>query len=148
MRILLADQDRELMEFVKKGLTHEGIVGDIVCDGQITFEMASEGDHDAVLIETVMPNLSGYDVLKKLRTQGSDVPLLIVTSKSQEKDKLHGLNNGVDNYIVKPFLLTEVVARIRAVLRRTVKDGCKRSEASVLRAVKLELFTNWAVFLP
>jgi len=139
MRILLADQDQELSDFVRAGLAQEGFAVDVAHDGDTAYEMAVEGKHDAILIDIVIPKLSGHDVLKKLRSQGNHVPVLIITFKNQEQDKLHSLNNGADDYIVKPFRLAEVIARIRAILRRTDNIGRKTSKTSVLLAGKLEL---------
>jgi two-component system, OmpR family, copper resistance phosphate regulon response regulator CusR len=138
MRILLADRDHDLNEFVKKGLAQEGFIVEVVSDGHSALNAAIDGEHDAILLDTDMPEISGYEVLKKLRTQGNEVPILIIGASKKEQDMLHVLNNGADDYIMKPFRLAEVIARLRAILRRTGRNA-KAPKASTLRAGKLEL---------
>jgi two-component system, OmpR family, copper resistance phosphate regulon response regulator CusR len=119
MKLLLVEDDRDLGAFVEEGLVREGFAVDRAQNGQQALDLASETPYDVILLDVMMPGPDGYVVLKKLRARGFRGAILLVTCKGQERDKLQGLNNGADDYVVKPFLLTEVIARVRAVLRRT-----------------------------
>ena len=119
MKLLLVEDDRDLSQFVEEGLSREGFAVDRAENGQQALDLAADVTYDVILLDVMMPGIDGYAVLKKLRAKGFRGAILLVTCKGQEQDKLHGLNNGADDYVVKPFLLTEVIARVRAVLRRT-----------------------------
>src|SRR6187399_1789341 len=118
MRLLSVEDQNDLSEFLKEGLTRDGFVVDIASDGQMALYMAEEHSYDVILLDIMMPGIDGFSVLKRLRSSGFKGAILLVTCKGQEQDKLLGLNTGADDYIVKPVRLKELVARIRAVLRR------------------------------
>lgn len=118
MRVLVVEDDKELNNFIRAALKREGFVVDQANDGKTALERAEGVEYDVVLLDVVMPELDGLSVLKQLRKKGHPAAILMVTSQSHERDKLAGLNSGADDYIVKPFLVSELVARIRAVLRR------------------------------
>jgi DNA-binding response OmpR family regulator len=134
MRLLLVEDDKDLSDFAREGLAREGFAVDVAGDGQEAVDMAAERGYDVVILDVMMPKLTGFAVLKTLRARGYRGAVLMATSKGQEKDKLEGLNNGADDYIVKPYLITELVARVRAVLRRTAAPQAKVVQGSVLRA--------------
>src|SRR5262249_2350279 len=125
MRLLLVEDDKDLCEFVQEGLSREGFAVDVAPDGQEALDLAEERGYGVVVLDVMMPKMNGFVVLKSLRARGFRGAVLLATCKGQEKDKLEGLNNGADDYIVKPFLITEMVARIRAVLRRTAAPSAK-----------------------
>jgi DNA-binding response OmpR family regulator len=140
MRLLLVEDDKDLSEFAREGLSREGFAVDVAMDGQEAVDIVSERQYDVILLDVEMPKLNGFAVLKTLRSRGYRGAVLLATCKGQEKDKLQGLNNGADDYIVKPFLLTELVARIRAVLRRTGGDSStKVIQGSILKSGPLEM---------
>jgi two-component system copper resistance phosphate regulon response regulator CusR len=140
MRLLLVEDDRGLSEFVEEGLAREGFSVDLAQNGDSALELAGETAYDVILLDVMMPGQDGYTVLKKLRAKGHQGAILLVTSKGQERDKLEGLNNGADDYLVKPFLLTELIARVRAVLRRTGKSGPTAPiQGSVLKVGDLQM---------
>jgi two-component system, OmpR family, response regulator MprA len=141
MRILLADDDRELGEFVKAGLGREGIRVEVVNDGPWALEASLHGGHDAILLDLGVPNMNGFELLRKLRMHGNEVPILVLSKVRKEQEMLHALNSGADDYISKPFKLPEIVARLRAVLRRTARgpSASRTSKPSLLRAGKLKL---------
>jgi len=139
MRLLLVEDDKDLSDFVREGLTREGFAVDLAVNGRQALEKAKEADYNVVLLDVMMPELDGYSVLKKLRAQGSHAAILMVTCRGQEGDKLQGFSGGADDYIVKPFLLTELIARIRAILRRVDSAKSKGSQGSVLRAGPLSM---------
>ena len=139
MRLLLVEDDKDLAEFVQEGLTREGFSVDIARNGRSAVERATEEDYDVLLLDVMMPELDGLAVLKKLRLQGYRGAILLATCKGQERDKLAGLNNGADDYIVKPFLMTELVARIRAVMRRVAPPANLKASGTILEAGDLKL---------
>lgn len=118
MRVLVVEDDKDLNRFIRTALKREGFACDGAPNGIAALELAQERDYDVILLDVMMPELSGLTVLKELRKKGDPAAILMVTSQSQERDKLAGLNGGADDYLVKPFLITELIARIRAVLRR------------------------------
>lgn len=142
MRLLLVEDDRDLSEFVREGLVREGFVVDAARNGQEALDQALEQAYDVILLDVMMPEVDGLAVLKKLRLKGYRGAILLVTCKGQERDKLDGLNNGADDYIVKPFLLSELIARVRAVMRRMstpAPKGAKPAMGSVLTVSGLQL---------
>ena len=139
MRLLLVEDDRDLSDFVREGMAREGFAVEVAGDGQEAIDRAAEGDYDVVVLDVMMPKLDGFTVLKTLRSRGYRGAILLATCKGQERDKLQGLNSGADDYIVKPFLLTELVARVRAVLRRTAGAGPQAAKGSMLKAGDLQM---------
>ncbi len=139
MRLLLVEDDKDLCAFAREGLVREGFAVDVARNGQEAVDLAVERQYDVILMDVMMPEMDGFTALKTLRTRGFQGGVLLATCKGQERDKLQGLNNGADDYIVKPYLLTELVARIRAVLRRTSGSSAKTDQGSVLKAGPLEL---------
>jgi len=118
MRVLVVEDDKELNAFIRAALKREGFVADHAADGKQALERAHDAEYDVILLDVMMPELSGLSVLKELRKKGDPAAILMVTSQGGEADKLAGLNSGADDYLVKPFLISELIARIRAVLRR------------------------------
>jgi two-component system copper resistance phosphate regulon response regulator CusR len=139
VRLLLVEDDKDLSEFIREGLSREGFAVDVAMEGQEAIDLAGERGYDVIVLDVMMPKMNGFAVLKSLRMRGHRGAVLMATSKGHEKDKLEGLNSGADDYIVKPFLLTELVARIRAVLRRTAAPSNKVIQGSVLKAAGLEM---------
>jgi two-component system, OmpR family, response regulator QseB len=118
MRVLLVEDDSMIGESVRKGLRQDGFTVDWVRDGAAADAALASHRYDAVLLDLGLPRKSGVDVLKSIRRGGSDVPVLITTARDAVSDRVAGLDNGADDYIVKPFDLDELAARIRAVARR------------------------------
>jgi len=139
MKLLLVEDDKDLSEFVEEGMAREGFSVDLARNGQDAIDLSSRTFYEVILLDVMMPGLDGYSVLKRLRAKGHHGAILLVTCKGQERDKLEGLNSGADDYIVKPFLLTELVARVRAVLRRTAKSAPVESTGSALKAGDLHM---------
>ncbi|HVO33390.1 MAG TPA: response regulator transcription factor [Elusimicrobiota bacterium] len=139
MRLLIVEDDRDLGDFMREGLEREGFLVTHLANGKDASAQIRQEPFDAVLLDVMIPGLDGYGVLKNLRSAGYRGAVILVTARGQERDKLEGLNNGADDYIVKPFLLTELVARIRAVLRRTATKPQAEDKPNVLRAGPLSL---------
>lgn len=117
MRVLLIDDDVELCELLGQYLRREGIGSDAVHDGESGVKRALEGDYAALILDVMLPGLSGLDVLRAVRAELS-VPILMLTARGEEIDRVVGLEMGADDYLPKPFSSRELVARLRAILRR------------------------------
>ncbi len=118
MRLLLVEDDELLGSGVQAGLSHEGFAVDWVKDGEAAEMFLSAEEYALMVLDLGLPRRSGMDVLMALRAQGKDLPVLILTAKDTVEDKVAGLDGGADDYLIKPFDLDELVARIRALLRR------------------------------
>lgn len=118
MRLLLAEDDAMIGEAVANGLRREGFTVDWVRDGRAAETALAVEEFDLLLLDLGLPAMSGLEVLKALRARGSTLPVLILTARDAVTDKVQGLDAGADDYVVKPFDLTELSARIRALLRR------------------------------
>ncbi len=118
MRLLLAEDDAMIGEAVASGLRREGFTVDWVRDGRAAETALAVEEFDLLLLDLGLPSTSGLEVLRALRARGSKLPVLIVTARDAVTDKVQGLDAGADDYVVKPFDLTELSARIRALLRR------------------------------
>jgi len=136
MHILVVDDDPEIVSFVKRGLAYEGNTVDTADDGTEALAKALEREPDLVILDIMMPGLDGIEVSKRLRL-ASDVPILMLTARGTVADRVAGLDSGADDYLVKPFFLDELLARVKALLRRRT---AKRGE--VLRFNDLSLNTN------
>jgi DNA-binding response OmpR family regulator len=119
--VLLADDEPAILDSVKYALETEGMVVDAVRDGRTALEAAERNSYDVVILDVMMPELSGTDVLRRVRAQ-SAVPILMLTAKDAEVDRVVGLELGADDYVTKPFSMVELVSRVRALLRRRELD--------------------------
>ncbi len=117
MRVLIVEDDDAIATPLAKGLEREGLSVDRVETGADALERSAAGSFDVVLLDLGLPDRDGFDVCRELRAR-SDVPIIVVTARAEEVDRVVGLELGADDYIVKPFGLRELVARIRAVVRR------------------------------
>ena len=116
--ILLADDEHRFAEALRRGLMREGFEVTVVHDGAAALEAASAGDFDALLLDLMLPGLSGYRVVEQLRARGSELPVLMLTAKDGEYDEADAFDLGVDDYLTKPFSTVVLLARLRALLRR------------------------------
>ena len=135
MRILVVEDDRKVASFIHVGLAREGYAVDVLHDGAQAGEQAQVYDYDAVVLDLMLPGRSGFQVLRDIRARKAALPVLILTAKDSLEDRVTGLDAGADDYMVKPFALAELAARLRAVLRR----GSARE--IVLRVGDLEIDT-------
>jgi len=117
MRILVIDDDPEILSFVKRGLAYEGYTVDTAYDGLEALIKAREREPDLAIVDIMLPGINGIEICRRLR-QASDVPVLMLTARGTLADRVTGLDSGADDYMVKPFHLDELLARIRALLRR------------------------------
>ncbi len=118
MRLLLAEDEKELSKALTAILKHNGYSVDAVYNGKDALDYLLGGDYDCAILDIMMPLLDGISVLKEIRHEGLDLPVVMLTAKSEIDDKVLGLDSGADDYVTKPFVAKELIARIRAVTRR------------------------------
>lgn len=118
MRILLAEDEKEMSNAIVAVLKHEHYSVDAVYDGQDALDYLETGLYDGAVLDIMMPKMDGVSVLKEIRKQGMDVPVILLTAKSEIDDKVEGLDAGADDYLTKPFAMKELLARLRAITRR------------------------------
>jgi len=123
MRILLVEDDQRIASFIAKGLKQEGFAVDHAEDGIEGLHLALYERYDAVVVDIMLPKLSGLDLIEKLRTKEVDTPVIILSAKRSVDDRVKGLQKGGDDYLTKPFSFTELVARIRALIRRATRTS-------------------------
>jgi two-component system OmpR family response regulator len=119
MRILLAEDDRQLAEMIRTTLVAAAFIVDVESDGEVVHYRGDSEEFDAVLLDLGLPSLDGITILKRWRKGGRQMPVLILTARNQWEERVEAIEGGADDYLVKPFRMEELVARLRAVLRRT-----------------------------
>ncbi|MBI5453408.1 MAG: response regulator transcription factor [Deltaproteobacteria bacterium] len=136
MRILLVEDEKDLAMIVKQGLEEEGYVVDVAHDGEEGLYMAENYPVDAVILDIMLPLMDGLAVLSNMRKKGIATPVILLTARDALLDKIKGLDTGADDYLTKPFVFEELLARVRSLLRRkaTVKEA-------VIRIADLEINT-------
>jgi two-component system, OmpR family, manganese sensing response regulator len=122
MRILLVDDEVELTDPLSRVLTREGYTMDAAYDGATGSELAQVGSYDLLILDWMLPGKTGLEICRELRRQGKTTPVLFLTAKDTLDDRVEGLDAGADDYLVKPFELRELLARVRALLRRSVSQ--------------------------
>ena len=118
MRILLVEDDRRIARFVAKGLREQAYAVDVTGDGDDAFYKVSINDYDAVILDVMIPGRDGFQVCQDMRSAGIAVPVIMLTARDTVQDRITGLDSGADDYLIKPFAVTELLARLRALLRR------------------------------
>lgn len=118
MKVLLAEDNRDLNRVITKWLKVQQLAVDSVYDGQEAWDYVQVADYDLLILDVMMPKLDGFSLLRKIRNQGLTVPVLFLTAKDALEDRVEGLDLGADDYLVKPFEFEELLARVRALLRR------------------------------
>ncbi len=118
MRILIIEDDEVLANTLKEGLSEEGYAVDVAYSGDDGLYMAETMPYDVILLDLMLPEIDGFTILKRLRDKAIEVPVLILTARDSIDDKVEGLDRGADDYITKPFEFSELLARIRALIRR------------------------------
>ena len=119
MRILLIEDDIKIADFILKGLKQAGFAVDYAEDGEDGFHLASSEPYDVAVVDIMLPKLDGLTLVKKLRAAGIDIPILILRAKCSVEDRIRGLETGSDDYLVKPFAFSELLARLHALIRRS-----------------------------
>ena len=118
MRILIIEDEQKSANYLKKGLTENGFSVDIANDGEDGLHLATTEAYDLVILDVMLPMKGGWAVIKELRAAGNDVPVIFLSARDAVHDRVHGLELGADDYLVKPYAFSELLARIRIILRR------------------------------
>jgi two-component system, OmpR family, copper resistance phosphate regulon response regulator CusR len=134
MRILVIEDEQKLAQFVERGLAAESYAVDVARDGKAGMELATTYHYDLIILDLMLPLMAGGEVLGRIRGQNREVPVLILTARDDLQDKVKNLEAGADDYLTKPFAFAELLARVKALLRRGPVNRC-----SMLRLADLEL---------
>jgi heavy metal response regulator len=118
MRILVVEDDRKVASFIRKGLTEDGYAVDVASDGETGLAMGLDRLHDVIVLDVMLPGKPGFQVVRELRQAKVATPVLLLTARDAVEDKVQGLDAGADDYLTKPFAFAELLARVRALLRR------------------------------
>jgi len=118
MRILLVEDDSSVSGFIVKGLREEQYAVDLATDGEMGLAMAETTPYDVIILDIMLPKLNGFDICRRLRAQRQTTPILLLTARDAVADRVTGLDTGADDYLTKPFAFAELLARLRALLRR------------------------------
>ena len=135
MKILVVEDNPSIHEFLEKGLKEQGYAVDIAEDGKEGFYLATVNKYDLIILDIMLPFMSGIELCKELRAYKINTPILMLTAKDDSDDIIEGLDSGADDYMTKPFVLKELLARIRATLRRNVST----SNELVFKDLKLDI---------
>jgi len=134
MKILIVEDEQKTGDYLKQGLSEAGFVADLARDGVDGLHLALTGDYDLVVLDVMLPRMDGWEVMREIRQKGKHLPVLFLTARDQVEDRVKGLEYGADDYLVKPFAFSELLARVRALLRRG-----RTSEPELLQVADLEL---------
>src|SRR5947209_20543747 len=136
MRLLLVEDQPKVAGFIRRGLEEEHYAVDIAAKGNDALDLVAVNTYDLIILDLMLPDISGFDVCQELRRDGVTVPVLMLTALDALDDKVAGLDSGADDYLTKPFAFPEFLARVRALLRRGV-----RARSQVLTVADLEVDT-------
>lgn len=137
MRILIIEDEHKIANSIRKGLEQEMFAVDVAYDGTTGYDLAIGEEYDAIIIDRLLPGIDGVTICKNLRENNIHTPILFLTAKGQVEDRIEGLNAGADDYVTKPFAFEELLARVRALLRRP-----KKTVGFILQVEDLSLDTN------
>ena len=139
MRILVVDDDRAVRESLRRSLEFNGYQVELASDGAQALEAIIADRPDAMVLDVMMPRLDGLEVARRLRSTGDDLPILVLTARDTVSDRVSGLDAGADDYLPKPFALEELLARLRALLRRAIPEGQNGQASEMLSFADLTL---------
>lgn len=139
MKILLVEDEARLATAVRRVLDEEGYATDWAADGADGLSRAGENEYDVVVLDVMLPYYDGYEIARRLRSDGSTVPILMLTAKDGIQDRVRGLDAGADDYLVKPFALAELLARVRALSRRAKMSAASESPTLTVGDLELDL---------
>ena len=134
MKILVVEDDSRVAAFIKRGLLEEGHVVDVAADAEEGLSHAYVSEYDVIVVDVMLPGKSGFEMTSQLRTNGDTTPILVLTARDSRQDVVHGLDVGADDYLTKPFDFAELLARLRALGRRS-----RTVEETILRFADVEL---------
>ena len=137
-RVLVVDDEKLIVKGIRFSLEQDGMQVDAAYDGEEALAMAKENDYDIILLDIMLPKLTGFEVCQAIR-ETSDVPIVMLTAKGDDMDKILGLEYGADDYITKPFNILEVKARIKAIMRRSKSEKQQSSSHSIIEKSDMKL---------
>lgn len=135
MKILIVEDEPKTGDYLQQGLSEAGFTVELAVNGTDGLHLASEGDHDLLILDVMLPGMNGWQLLRSLREKGRQVPVIFLTARDQVEDRVKGLELGADDYLVKPFSFAELLARVRTILRR----GRTGIESATLLVADLEM---------
>lgn len=139
-KILIVEDERAIVEILKFNLAREGYETLEALDGEAGLQLGLTGDPDLILLDVMLPKMNGFDICAKLRDAGSTVPIIMLTAREEETDKVFGLEAGADDYMTKPFSMRELLARVRANIRRRSLDlNARKSVGKLIEAKGLTI---------
>ena len=138
-RILVVEDDERLAEYISRGLIEQNFTVDLAANGRDGLFLATEGEHDVVILDRMLPGMDGMAVLKAMRAADVETPVIVLSALADTNDRIEGLTAGADDYLAKPFSFAELLARVQALRRRHDKGGAGHPQQSVLRCGDLEL---------
>jgi DNA-binding response OmpR family regulator len=130
-KVLVVDDEKLIVKGIRFSLEQDGMSVDCAYDGEEALELAKQNDYDMILLDVMLPKMSGFEVCQQIR-EFSNVPIVMLTAKGDDMDKILGLDYGADDYITKPFNILEVKARIKAIMRRTGRKATGRESARIM----------------
>ena len=133
MRVLLVEDDVRLAAAVRRGLRSAGVVADVAGSGDAAFAMVGQARYDALVLDVMLPDVNGFETCARLRREGVWVPIIMVTARAAVEDRVRGLDQGADDYLTKPFSLAELLARLRALVRRDLGQRPAVMQVGTLR---------------
>ena len=142
VRILVVDDDRAVRESLRRSLSFNGYSVELAQDGREALDVIANDRPDALVLDVMMPRLDGLEVCRQLRSTGDDLPILVLTARDSVSERVAGLDAGADDYLPKPFALEELLARMRALLRRTTPDEGTESAALTFSDLSLDPVTR------
>jgi two-component system, OmpR family, copper resistance phosphate regulon response regulator CusR len=142
MRLLVIEDEPKLAQYLQKGLGENGHVVDLAADGIAGRRLALDGDYDLVLLDVMLPGVDGFGVLQAIRAQNRQLPVLMLTARDQVADRVRGLEQGADDYLVKPFAFSELLARVSALLRRGGQGDVTPSTTLRLADLEIDLISR------
>ncbi|NLL78898.1 MAG: response regulator transcription factor [Clostridiales bacterium] len=137
-RVLVVDDEKLIVKGIRFSLEQDGMEVDCAYDGEEALNMAKAGEYDMILLDVMLPKLTGFEVCQQIR-EFSNVPVIMLTAKGDDMDKILGLEYGADDYITKPFNILEVKARIKAIMRRTGKKAKEGGQSQVIESGEMKL---------
>jgi two-component system copper resistance phosphate regulon response regulator CusR len=141
MKLLIVEDEQKAAAYLCKGLTENGFVVDVADRGDIGLDLAWTGDYDLIILDVMLPGADGWTVLQRLREAGKQTPVLFLTARDSVQDRVKGLDLGADDYLIKPFAFSELLARVRTLLRR---GPAQQSEIVRVADIELDLVRHKA----
>lgn len=139
MRILVIEDEKKIADFIRRGLKEEGYAVDAAYDGEEGHFLAKTNDYDLILLDIMLPKIDGLTLCRRLKSEANTAPILMLTAKDSVKDKVRGLDSGADDYLAKPFVFEELLARVRAILRKKDSKAVTKLQVDDL---ELDLLTH------